>query len=140
MKNIKEQCDNLEINDIPDVTEEKYDNKKIIEEKKEVKSQSMIEQFIESLKPREKPKENLVSIVKEPDKERLEKERMEQERVEKERMEQERLNKERLEQEKINKKRLEKERLEKERLNKERLEQERLEQERLEKERLEKED
>ena len=79
---IKKQCDNLEINDIPDVTEEKYDNTNIIEEKKEVKSQSMIEQFIESLKPREKPKENLVSIVKEPDKERLEKERMEKEKLE----------------------------------------------------------
>ena len=29
---IKEQCDNLEINDIPDVTEEKYDNTNINEE------------------------------------------------------------------------------------------------------------
>ena len=130
---IKKSCSNLEINTIPDVTEEKYDNVDIVE-KEEKKDLSLLETFIQSLSNTKK-KEKLEKERLEKD--RLEKQRLEQDRLEKERLEKERLEKERLEQDRLKKQRLEKERLEKERLEKERLEKERLEKERLEKDRLE---
>jgi hypothetical protein len=109
----------------------------------------MIEQFIESLKPREKPKENFVSIVKDnSEKERLDtlkeqekakKEAELREKLENERLERERVENERLERERAENKRLERERVENERLEQERVENERLERERVEKERLAKE-
>ena len=160
---IQKKCSNLEINTIPDVTEEKYDNVEIVK-KEEKKDLSLLETFIQSLsndnkKKELKEKQRLETERVEKERiERIEKERVENDKIniekEKEKkriaMEEERINiekvrleEERIENERINmeKERLDKERInmEKERLDKERLDKERLDKERLDKERIEKE-